>query len=329
MSIRSHWPAHAPESFQGASRPVDARRCTVQLSTGRLYLDAVASPATALLGHDSPPLAATDSSRVKQMLCSLEPGYVCLTMMRSFSAAVEFAARLGQSSAHVHGRIAQINALEPEPAPGDDLRVAHENETLGRTGRWLASAAWDRPPDLVVVGEALALGEPFGAVLAYGRSASRLDYTERSLEGISGHSRQRHAEQGEAATPAALERVAAAIAAVENQGLLEHGHELASYLRARLMTISASCQPMESVEGTGLALRIGFAPPVRATQIRRRMCERGVLTGVDTEGRLAIDPPLAMRIAEIDVIIGALRASIIGLPLVNASACCAACRTSD
>jgi acetylornithine/succinyldiaminopimelate/putrescine aminotransferase len=325
LSIRSHWPAHATESFD----PIDAHRCTVQLSTGRLYLDAVASPTTALLGHDFPPLTATDGTTVKQMLCSLEPGYVCLEMMRSFSAAAEFAARLGRSSTHANGRITQVNALEPELAPDDDWLVAHENETLGRTGRWLASAAWSRPPDLVVVGEALALGEPFGAVLAYGRSASRLDRSGRSSEGISCHSPRPQAEQRQAATMAALERVAAAIGTVGNDGLLEHGDELASYLRSRLMAMRASCPSMERVDGTGLALRIGFAPPVRATQIRRRMCERGVLTGVDSEGRLAIDPPLAMRIAEIDVIIGALRASIIGLPLVNASACCAACRGTD
>lgn len=320
MPIRSHWPEHTDGSRLGqdVNRPVDARRCTVQLSTGRLYLDAVASPTTALLGHDLPPLAAIDSFAVKRMLSCLEPGYACLVMTGSFSAAADFAASLGRSSPGFDGRIAQINAFEPEPAPGSDLVVAHENETLGRTGRWFASTAWSRPPGLVVVGEALALGAPFGAVFAHRGSISRLGPAWCNSE-----------VEREEATPTALERVAAAIDTVEREGLLEHGGELASYLRARLAAMRVSCPQIESVEETGLSLRIRFVPPIRATQIRQSMCERGVLTGVDTEGCLAIDPPLAMRIAEIDVITGALRASIVGPPLVNPSACCAACRGSD
>jgi acetylornithine/succinyldiaminopimelate/putrescine aminotransferase len=331
----SQWSKHAAETGgslpaeQDAYRAVDARRCTVQLSTGRLYLDAVASPATALLGHDRPPMSATDELAVKRLLSSLVPGYVCLATAQSFDAAADLAERLGRSAAHFDGSMAQINAHEGEPAPGNGLLVVRENETLGRTGHWLASRAWSRIPDLVVVGDALALGWPFGAVLAQRRFARLVAGASSEPAQTDGSSCSAWLQGTEAATPAALERVAAVIAAVESERLLEHGREVATYLMTRLATMRASCPQLEHVDGSGLCVHIAFARPLRATQIRRRMCERGVLTGVDTAERLVIDPPLAVRIAEIDVITGALRSSIVGLPLVNASACCAACRQQD
>ena len=56
MALPSYWPSHTSVSSGALApghdlrHPLEARRCTVQLSTGRLYLDAVASPATALSG---------------------------------------------------------------------------------------------------------------------------------------------------------------------------------------------------------------------------------------------------------------------------------------
>lgn len=308
MALPSHWPSHTSVSSGALApgrdlrHPLEARRCTVQLSTGRLYLDAVASPATALLGHDLPSTPAIDAAAVERMLSSLAPGYVCVAMKSSFASAAEFAGRLGRSSAGTDGRIVEINAFQGEPSGHADVLVVHENETLGRSGRWLASAGWKRTPDFVVVGDALALGFPFGAVLARGTHGSNHD-----------------------ADSASLARVAAALARVESEGLLQQGREVAEYLEARLISVRESCPEIENVEGSGLSICITFAAPISASQIQRRMCERGVLVGVDSAGRLAIDPPLPLRIAEADVITGALRGSLLDLPMVSASACCAAC----
>jgi acetylornithine/succinyldiaminopimelate/putrescine aminotransferase len=346
LHIESYWAAHTAESGRTLDvyQAVEARRCTVQLSSGRLYLDAVASPATALLGHDLPPLVATDEAAVKRMLSTLVPGYVCFAMTQSSGAASDLALRVVLSATDSNRRVAQVNAFEAEPGQGEDFLVAYENETLGRTGSWLASMTWNRAPDLVVVGEALALGYPFGAVLARDDFVSSFDATGSepspvyppaiSLSGsrspkrqTGGHGASRFAwlENAPTATPAALERVAAAVATVGREGLLEQGRNLANYFQTRLLAIRASAPQLEDIKGTGLSVRIALASPLRASQIRRRMCERGVLTGVDAAGRLAIDLSLAMRIAEIDVITGALRASILNQPPASASACCAAC----
>jgi len=247
-------------------------------------------------------MPAADALTVEHILSSLAPGYGCVAMKSSFSAALDFAARIGRSAAGAEGGVALINALDGEPEASAGFLVVYENETLGRTGHWLASASWKRKPDLVVVGEALALGFPFGAVFARGGFAADHD-----------------------ADSATLARVAAAIATVESEGLLLQGREVADYLSARLFAVRESCPQIENVKGMGLSFRISFSALLPATQIRRRMCERGVLVGVDSAGRLAIEPPLALRIAEADVITGALRGSLLDLPMVSASACCAAC----
>jgi 4-aminobutyrate aminotransferase-like enzyme len=308
LHLHSHWPTHAPAGGTAAiaghdvQHPLDARRCTVQLSNGRLYLDAVASPETSLLGHDFPALPAPDAASMQGVLSTLVPGFVCLGMSRSFSAAAELAVQLATAAVGTSGKVVAVNALDGEPEARGDFLVAHENETLGRTGRWLASAGWRRVPEMAVIGEALALGAPFGAVLGRG--------------GIFAESH---------AAPEALARVAAAVAAVEYEGLLQQGGEVAQYLQARLASVRESSPGIERVESAGLSFRITLVEPLKAAPIRRKMCERGVLAGVDETGRLAIEPPLALRIAEADVITGALRGALLDLPMVSASPCCSAC----
>jgi acetylornithine/succinyldiaminopimelate/putrescine aminotransferase len=122
--------------------------------------------------------------------------------------------------------------------------------------------------------------------------------------------------------------VKAAITTVENEGLLQHGRELADYLFSRLLAVQKTCPEIKSVEANGLSYRLAIAPPLSAAQIRRGMCERGVLVGVDNARRLAIEPPLPLRIAEADVVTGALRGAILQLPLVSMSACCASCENT-
>ena len=59
----------------------------MQLSTGRLYLDAAATPATAILGHDLPQLTPSDEPTVRRMISSLAPGYNCVALAQSYASA--------------------------------------------------------------------------------------------------------------------------------------------------------------------------------------------------------------------------------------------------
>ncbi len=167
----------------GRERVIDARRCTVQLSTGRLYLDVAATSETALLGHDRPTAVAVDEAAVRKALTSLSPGYVCIGLCGSSEMAERLALRLGESAMRSARRTQVANALLGEPPSGSGGVIALENETLGRTGAWLASATWRRRPEFIVVGEALALGGPFGALLA----------KESVIESLRRGSRSKHA----------------------------------------------------------------------------------------------------------------------------------------
>jgi 4-aminobutyrate aminotransferase-like enzyme len=221
------------------------------------------------------------------------------------------AARIGRSVLGPAGRLVDADVFEGEPeAIASDIVIARESETLGRTGRWFASTAWRRAPAMIVVGEALALGSPFGAVLARGSLEPDPRLVESAAEPIGKET---------------LARVAATIRTVEREGLLQQGRALAEYLRERLEAVRETCAEIKDIAALGLCFRIALAAPLSAKLVRRRMCERGVLVGVDEAGRVAIEPPLAMRIAEADVITGALRGAILDLPVVTASACCAAC----
>lgn len=288
----------------------------MQLSTGYLYLDALASPATALLGHDLPELPSSNTPEIERKLNSLAPGYVCVAMAADFASAAEMGASLGRAAAGADGLVVETNASQGEPETGTGVLVAHENETIGRNGQWFSSLGWRRIPDVIVVGEALALGSPFGAVLAR-EELCGLDEFASSAPRLAG-----------VPSVAALERVHAAVATVENDGLLQQGRAVADYLVARLAVVRESCEQIAGIAGAGLTIRVSFSPPTTAAEIRRKMCERGVLVGVAGEGnsaRLVIDPPLPLRIAEADVITGALRGAVLDLPMVGASVCCPAC----
>jgi 4-aminobutyrate aminotransferase-like enzyme len=279
---------------------VDARASTVQLGNGYLYLDAAADPARALLGYDDPAPAPAGAADVAALLESFAPGYRTLALAADRAAAVAAARGLAVDDAVV------VDALDGEPALVSGAVVAVENRSLGRTGRWLASRSWGRPPEVVVIGEAIAAGAAFGAVLA------RAD--------IAGARRTGLAADLDAAT---LARVAGVVAAAETAGLRQSAARLGDYLAERLAALAAVDNAILAVEGLPFGARLAFRS-VSALRMKRKLCERGVLVGLDGD-RLVILPPLVMRPAEIDVITGALRGALHDTPTWRPSACCAAC----
>ena len=301
MLARLHWDPLSAEgkdpSFPDAV--VDAHASTVQLESGYLYLDAAADPAHALLGHDDPPPVAAGAAEVAALLESLAPGHRTLALAADREAALALARRIAGDGAGV------VDALDGEPIVAAGRLVAVENRSLGRTGRWLASSSWTRSPEVVVIGEALAAGAAFGAVLVRADIAG----THRGL--------------ATDADAAALARVAGVVAAVEAAALHDGAVRLGAYLTERLAALAAVDDAILAVEGLPLGARVAFRS-VSALRVKRKLCERGVLVGLDGD-RLVILPPLVMRPAEIDVITGALRGALHDTPTWRPSACCAAC----
>lgn len=283
---------------------VDARRCTVQLENGHLYLDAIPAPARSLLGYDEPRSASLSAAEVVALIDAMSTRHRCVALTDSDDSAFAVAEKIIGN-----GRQAAIIAAEqgePKAAPGPI--IAFENASLGRSGNWLVSANWTRSPDAIVIGEALAGGAPFAAVLVdrahCGEASPPLQANRCSAE--------------------SLARVGSIMETVRQEQLLQSAPVLDRYLRERLDSVRATNGVFGTVELSSLRAVITMPTPSAGARLKRRLCERGILVGLDEQGRVVIAPPLVIRPAELDVISGALRAAASDRPW-RPAVCCPAC----
>lgn len=281
-SPQGSWGLHG-----GAGTIVEGRRCTVQFANGRLYLDAIASPATALLGHDPPPVVRVDEADLARALSALDPAYRCVALLRSREAAFAAAACLARDAAVL------------------------EDDGFARSGGWLGSAVAAARPAFVVIGDALSAGAPFAALLA------RRD--------VAGGKTASSPAPDKAISATSAARAGGVLTAIREQDLLQHGTRLGAYLRERLESVRASHREIAAVEHAGLNVWVTLSEAVRAAELKRRICERGVLVGADTRNRIVIAPPLVMRFAEVDVITGAMRGALSGQPTWGGAGFCPGC----
>jgi acetylornithine/succinyldiaminopimelate/putrescine aminotransferase len=286
------------------NNPLDARRCTVQLANGHLYLDAIPAPAQALLGYDQPRSFGLSGSDVVALIDQMTDGYRCVAIAANQDDVVSVATTMARQrcGAEIEVRIVDGYGDEPTGTPEAAL-IALENESLGRSGRWFASATWRCSPDFVVMGDALSGGAPFAALLAAtnNNTAPPAITCERAV----------------------LERVGDTIRTVVAEQLLDQVPSLDRYLRERLHAVRATCSEFGTFEFSPLRALVTL-PNAAAAGLKRRLCERGVLVGLDSRGRIIIAPPLVIRPAEIDVISGALRAALMNRAW-RPSLCCPAC----
>lgn len=294
----------------GVAQIVEARRCTVQLPNGFLYLDACATAATALLGHDRPIPERTDRSRVVQTLSGLHPDYLCASIGTSVPAMTNLAQQIAAAKAGQEANIHIVNVAAGEPDLAGGAVIAVEDETIGRSGEWLASPYWRKPPALILLGSTIAAGKPFAALLMRRTAFDAVGPVDTGA-GMP------------AETLALVQRV---IGTVKQQRLVELGRELMKYFRERLMRAADTCEKISDIHFGMLSARVYFRGTT-VTQVKRDLCERGVLVGGDDVGGMIISPPLATRPAEIDVISGALRGACLGLPTTRIAACCPGCES--
>jgi hypothetical protein len=264
-----------------------------------------------LLGHDCPRDFPGDSGTACAALSELGSGLSRAAVVESFAAAADLAARLGGAITGDNRKLMIADASAGEPNSDASVLIAHERDTAGRTGAWFVSGTWRRRPDIVVVGETLSAGRPFGAVLVSAHIAAEVARV------------QRHHDHP-AADAETIRRVAAVIRAVSEQALIPDGLRLMPHLRQRLEAVQTTCSGIASLAFSPFSAVIKFATPLSAIQMKKRLCERGVLVGLDCD-RVIIAPALAMRPAEIDVIAGVLRGALCDTPTWRPPVCCAAC----
>jgi adenosylmethionine-8-amino-7-oxononanoate aminotransferase len=304
-----------PETLAAASAVgsalnfIDARRCTVQLENGHLYLDAIAAPPRSLLGYDEPRSAQLSAAETIAFIDSMSAEYRCWALTSGSEEALALAREHVARLTGIRAPPSVVSPEEGEPAEADGLVIAFENASLGRSGRWLACADWTRPPAAIVIGEVLAAGAPFAAVLAghaHG-DAALLGSVHNSCDAES------------------LARAGAVIATVREEGLLDDAPRLDRYLRERLESVRTTNGAFGVIEYSPLRAVITMPTPAAGARLKRRLCERGVLVGLDEQrGRVVIAPPLVIRPAEIDVISGALRAAATDRPW-RPALCCPVC----
>jgi len=274
----------------------------VQLANGYLYLDAAADVAHALLGYDSPEPVDADAAAVSAMLDGFSAGYQCVAL----AAGVDLALRAAEALAGED--TLTVDAQLGEPPARSRMLIVVENLSLGRTGSWLASPHWSRKPDLIVIGNALAAGDAFGAVLA---PASADRCYPPTIAGNLGKQ--------------VLVRVAGVIAAVESTHLIADAVRVGAYFEERVRSLAATEDAILHADIGPLSARIAFRS-TSALRMKRKLCERGVLVGLYDTDQIIIAPPLIMRPAEVDVITGAIRGALRDVPTWRPSACCPACR---
>ena len=166
----------------------------------------------------------------------------------------------------------------------------------------------------MLVGELLAAGQPFAAALAL----RRCDLSRPQPPG------------GDAPAPSALGAAAAMFDLLVDEGRLDHARRVAAHLAAhlaeRLQALEADADgEIAALEPIPFGARIAFRTR-SAAAIKRKMCERGVLVGLEGD-RLSLAPPLVFRPAEADVVTGAMRGALWNVPTWRPAACCAACES--
>jgi acetylornithine/succinyldiaminopimelate/putrescine aminotransferase len=174
---------------------------------------------------------------------------------------------------------------------------------MGRSGKWFSFQHWDVVPDIVVTAKALGGGLPLGAFVSTAEIFSTfLDPPLSHLTTFGGN-------------PVSCAAAVATFDVIERDGLVDAAHTLGEQLRARLeVTMEQFPDLVRDVRGKGLWLAIDV-PPEQVMTIVRALEARGIIVGsmLNADGTIRIAPPLVVAEAEIDVFIGALRATLLDL----------------
>ena len=182
------------------------------------------------------------------------------------------------------------------------LLIADEVQgAMGRAGHWFSFQEWDVVPDIVTLAKAFGGGLPLGAILSTPRIFDTfLDPPLSHLTTFGGN-------------PVACAAAIASFDVIESEGLIQRARNLGGYLRQRLESVRDQFpKQVKDIRGLGLWYAIDVEPPGQAQALVELLEQRGIIVGsmLNSAGTVRIAPPLVVDQSEIDVLIGALRASL-------------------
>ncbi|MEU2772994.1 acetylornithine transaminase [Streptomyces sp. NPDC007162] len=171
------------------------------------------------------------------------------------------------------------------------LLVLDEVQTgIGRTGTWFEYQAHEGVlPDVVTLAKQLGGGLPLGATVAFGRAADLL--------------KPGHHGTTFGGNPVACAAGLAVLDTIENEGLLENVKRQSGRLRDGIEGLGHGL--IDYVRGAGLLLGIVLTEP-RAAQVQQAAQEAGFLVNAPAPDVVRLMPPLNLRDAEADALLGAL-----------------------
>ncbi|MEV5954202.1 acetylornithine transaminase [Streptomyces sp. NPDC051987] len=171
------------------------------------------------------------------------------------------------------------------------LLVLDEVQTgIGRTGTWFEYQAHEGVlPDVVTLAKQLGGGLPLGATVAFGRAAELLQ--------------PGHHGTTFGGNPVACAAGLAVLDTIENEGLLENVKRQSERLRDGIEGLGHRL--IDYVRGAGLLLGIVLTEPL-AAQVQQAAQEAGFLVNAPAPDVVRLMPPLNLRDAEADALLGAL-----------------------
>jgi acetylornithine aminotransferase/acetylornithine/N-succinyldiaminopimelate aminotransferase len=161
---------------------------------------------------------------------------------------------------------------------------------MGRTGEFFFAGRFGVVPDMVTLAKGIASGVPMGAVLM--------------TDAIAGEIRTGDLGTTFGGGPLACAALEATIGVIHDERLLENVRENSEYLFVELRKL-----PMvEEVRGLGYLVGIKFVGG-KAKSVQQSLLERKIITGLsDDPSVLRLLPPLTLKRAEIDLLLGELAA---------------------
>lgn len=176
------------------------------------------------------------------------------------------------------------------------LLIADEMITgFGRTGRSFAVEHTGVLPDIMTVGKSLGAGFPVSGILTREEIAEAKPWSLPSFSSSS-----------YGGNPLASAAVAAAVAIIREDALVESAREVGARLKRGLEALSARHRAVANVRGEGLFLGFDLVdgqgslwPKERCRALFRALLERGLLT-MAYAPRVRVNPPLVFTLDQAD-----------------------------
>lgn len=177
------------------------------------------------------------------------------------------------------------------------LLVLDEVQTgLGRLGTWWGADREGVVPDILLVGKALS-----GGVIPVSAMVARQEVFQPFGSDPFVHT------STFSAAPVAMAAAEAAIACIEEEGLVLRAKALGSHLLPRIRQIAAEClgELLVEVRGAGLLIGIELAEPGLTAELLLELISRGVIANhsLNSHAVLRFTPPAVLTDRDVDILL--------------------------